>query len=288
MVITFYPTVSCGELGKYATIPRALLPASSWARDEVNKYGHVRKRISVPTIPACMKDIALDCGGFVATRKWGEYKYGIEQYVEWVERINPTWAATMDFCCENEITSGREGIVRERQEKTTEMAYHFYRSYGDASWTWVPTLQGWHPRDYHRHVQDMKPLIHEMQAYYTQRDGVSSAFRVGIGTLCARASASMIREVVMMVASELPGIPLHLWGVKLSVLQSPIHLPEQVVSVDSAAWNGMFKTGRNAWKSSGLTQRQYCFEVALPAYENKIRAALLQPKQMMLNMEAMA
>lgn len=35
MTLTFYPTVSRGELGKYANIPRLLLPASSWARDEV-------------------------------------------------------------------------------------------------------------------------------------------------------------------------------------------------------------------------------------------------------------
>lgn len=182
----------------------------------------------------------------------------------------------MDYCCENEITSGKPGIVRARQRQTKELAEHLWSDYHDAPWVWVPTIQGWEVADYQRHVGEMKPLIEEMAAHY----GPESAFRVGIGTLCARASAKMIREVVTMVAAELPGIPLHLWGVKLSVLQSPIHLPEQVTSVDSGAWNGMWGHGRNLWKQTPYTQREWCFKVALPAYEAKIQAALSQPKQM--------
>jgi hypothetical protein len=188
----------------------------------------------------------------------------------------------MDFCCEDEITSGTPGVVRARQQQTTEMAHHFWDTYREASWSWVPTIQGWTVSDYRYHVQQMKPLIEEMQGYYRLRDGEHNAFRVGIGTLCARASAKMIREVVTLVAGELGNVPLHLWGVKLSVFQSPIHLPAQVTSVDSAAWNGMFRTGREKWKNSGLSQRQYCFEVALPQYEAKIKAALSRPKQMSL------
>lgn len=276
MALMFYPTVSYGELGKYSNIPRALLPASSWARDEVKKYGNVRARIPVPRLPEMLTDTAADCGGFVATKKWGDYRYSVEQYVEWLHAWCPKWAAMMDYCCENEITSGRPGIVRERQQRTTEMAYNLWGEYRETPFVWVPTIQGWEVEDYRYHVQQMKPLIREMSAHY----GPSSAFRVGIGTLCARASANMIRQVVTMVAGELGDVPLHLWGVKLSVLQSPIHLPEQVVSVDSAAWNGMFRTGREKWKQSGLSQRRYCFEVALPAYEAKIHAALNQPKQM--------
>lgn len=273
-MITFYPTVSCGELGKYTDIPRLLLPASSWAGTILRKHGVVRT-IPVPRLPASVIDAAADCGGFVATKKWGEYKYTPGQYVDWLSGWHPSWAATMDYCCENEITTGNAGIVRKRQDATTAMAYHFWQTYRDVSWTWVPTIQGWHLEDYEYHAQEMEPLIREMHTQY----GVNSAFRVGIGTLCARASAKMIQEVVGRVAQVLPGIPLHLWGVKLSVMKSPLMLPAQVTSVDSAAWNGMFKTGRENWKQSGLPQRQYCFQVALPAYEAKIQAALSQPKQ---------
>jgi hypothetical protein len=270
----FYPTVSCGELGKYARIPRVLLPASSWAGCTLRKHGIVRK-IPVPTLFAETVDRAADCGGFVATKKWGEYKYSAAQYVDWLDGWHPTWAASMDYCCEDEITSGNAGIVRTRQHLTTEMAYHFWNTYQDAPWPWVPTVQGWTLNDYEYHAQEMKPLILDMHAHY----GPQSAFRVGIGTLCRRASSEMIQDVVLAVSRILPDVPLHLWGVKLGLMQSAIALPAHVVSVDSAAWNGMFRTGREHWKASGLSQRQYCFNVALPAYEQKIQAALADTKQ---------
>lgn len=272
--IVFYPTVSHGELGKYAHIPRMLLPASSWAGAVLRKKGIIHK-IPVPILHPETIDRAADCGGFVATRIWGEYKYSAAHYVDWLHSWRPQWAATMDYCCENEITTGNAGIVRERQNRTTENAYHFWQTYHDTPWVWVPTIQGWHVADYERHALQLKPLITEMFSHY----GPQSAFRVGIGTLCARASAKTIQEVVSMVSRTLPGVPLHLWGVKLSVMKSTLMLPEHVASVDSAAWNGMFKTGRENWKQSGLSQRQYCFQVALPAYEAKIRASLFQPKQ---------
>ncbi len=275
MSLTFYPTVSRGELGKYATMTRVLLPASSWASDEVRKYGHVRGKLPVPRLLPHVVDRAADCGGFVATFKWKDYRYSTEQYVEWLDGWQPTWAATQDYCCEDEITAGQPGIVQERQDKTTAMAWHFWTTYRDVSWTWVPTIQGWHVEDYRRHASELRPLIQRMYAHY----GTASAFRVGIGTLCRRASVAMIHEVVGVVSQELPGVPLHLWGIKLGTLQAPLALPEQVVSMDSAAWNGMFRTGREKWKQSGLPQRRYIFDVALPQYEAKIEKALSEPKQ---------
>lgn len=288
-MIDFYPTVSCGEVGKYCNIERALLPVSSWAAYALRSQEKrglqtdmVIGRIPVPKIPKGMLHVAADCGGFVATKKWGKYKYTPEQYVQWLDALMPEWAACMDYCCEDEITSGIPGVVQERQSMTTAMAHKLWEEYRGKPWVWVPTIQGWNIEDYTRHANEMLPLIQEMQAHY-QSLGKGELFRVGIGTLCARASASMIRDVVTNVASILPDVPLHLWGVKLSVMQSAISLPDQVISVDSAAWNGMFHTGREKWKTSGMTQRQYCFEVALPAYEAKIHAALSTPKQLTLD-----
>lgn len=284
-MIHFYPTVSCGELGKYAQIPGALLPVSSWAGYALRRQEQrglpvdmVIGPIPVPKLPECLIHIAADCGGFVATKKWGKYRYTPEQYVEWLDALRPEWAAMMDYCCENEITSGRPGIVRERQKLTTEMAYKLWEDYREKSWVWVPTIQGWSVSDYVRHVGEMEPLIREMQAFYDER-GQGHIFRVGIGTLCARASAEMIREVVMQVAELLPEAQLHLWGVKLGVFKSPVALPEQVISVDSAAWNGMFGHGRNLWKLTPYSQREWCFKVQLPDYQSRVLAALSEPKR---------
>jgi len=134
-MLTFYPTLSCGELGKYADrVERMLLPVSSWAgyrlreqRDKGLTTDEVIGNITVPKIPAYTKEIAADCGGFVATLKWGTYRYSIEQYVRWLEQLGPklSWAATMDYCCEPDVG----GIVKERQDKTTEKANYFWQHY---------------------------------------------------------------------------------------------------------------------------------------------------------------
>ncbi|SRR5579884_758114 len=277
-MLTFYPTVSRGEVNRYCAIPRILLVASSFAADEVRKYGMVRSALPQPHLSEMTVERAADCGGFVSTFKWGGYRYTPEQYVEWLEGWQPQWAATMDYCCEDEITAGAPGIVRKRQYLTTEMAHTFWTLFRYASWVWVPTIQGWEVADYVRHAREMRPLIEEMQAFY----GPLSAFRVGIGTLCRRASVAMIHEVVNAVSRELPGVPLHLWGIKLGALQAPVALPECVKSVDSAAWNGLFRTGRNEWKSSGLPQRRWIFDVALPRYQAKVEQALSVPKQALM------
>src|SRR5258708_4120516 len=211
MSIIFYPTISRGEAGKYldGSTTRVLLTASSYAADEVKKYGIVRKKITTPTLPESITDRAADCGGFVATFKWGGiYPYTAMQYVEWLHAWHPQWAATMDYCCEDEITTDQPGIVRARQDATTGMTYHFWHTYRDVSWVWVPTIQGWAIDDYVRHAQELKPLIDEMHVYY----GAESAFRVGIGTLCHRASVEMIRAVVLAVVAVLGEVDIHLWG----------------------------------------------------------------------------
>lgn len=267
----FYATIDSDSVRPYMPDVPVLLPASSWAR----------KGLAAPKLPVHVTERAADSGGFVATFRWGDYRYTPAQYAGWLRTWGPSWAATMDYCCEDEITGGKPGVVRERQRKTTEMARHTWDTYRRAPWCWVPTVQGWRVDDYRRHAGELRPLIEEMADYY----GPGSEFRVGIGTLCRRASAAMVREVAHAVAAELPGVPLHLWGIKLSVLKDSIALPPQVVSLDSAAWSRLMHGGRygaGGWfehRDAGMTQRQYIYGVALPRYLAKFEAALDEPKQ---------
>jgi hypothetical protein len=280
MMVTFYATIGIDELKPHC-IPAGMdvpimLPASSYARGGLKP----------PRLPSSFTNRAADCGGFVATFRWGgQYRYTPEQYVTWLHTWNPQWGATMDFCCEDEITGGKPGIVRERQQKTSDMAHLFWFRYRDVQWAWVPTIQGWEIDDYRRHAQEMKPLIDEMHTFY----GADSFFRVGIGTLCRRASSEMIRQVALAVAQELGDVPLHLWGIKLGAMKSPLALPEQVASVDSAAFwfhDGGWQVARekmHVWaQATGKTHRHYLYEVALPSYQAKIDEALSVPKQAML------
>ena len=167
----FYPTVSRGEVTKYCATSRILLTASSFAADEVRKHGRVRGALPVPRLDASITERAADCGGFVATFKWnGIYPYTPAQYVAWLRSWRPDWAATMDYCCEDEITAGKPGVVRERQHKTTEMAWHFWTTYQE-SWCWVPTIQGWggaggHGRSPHLLPPELYIILGESRAIY--------------------------------------------------------------------------------------------------------------------------
>lgn len=268
MTFTFYATFAVEDLRPClpAGIP-VLLPASSWAR----------RHLAPPRLPAHVTECAADCGGFVATRVWGDYRYTAVEYVSWLASwpVCPAWAATMDYCCEDEITAGVPGLVRERQERTTAQAFHFWQHYRSVPWVWVPTVQGWFPNDYQRHAHDLAPLLSEMAAYY----GPCSSFRVGVGTLCARASVCMIDAVLCAVRAELPDMPLHLWGVKLEALKS-IDLTN-VVSSDSAAWHGLFsgparRAIGEAARGCGLSVREYVITRQLPRYYAKVHAAVLR------------
>lgn len=258
MGLTFYATMALDTMP--ATVQHLippvpiLLPASSYAR---------YKTMSTPRIPPQITDTAADSGGFTATVRWGDYRYTPSQYVEWLRRWTPGWAATFDFCCEDEITSGKPGIVRDRQARTTDLAYQFWNHHAHEPWAWVPTIQGWHPEDYHRHASEMRPLVDQMK--------VRPRFRVGIGTLCRRERTADIAAIVEAVAAALPGIPLHLWGTKIRYFEKvPPH--PQVVSVDSAAWN--FRAHRNNPTPPGMTQREWQVSRCLPAYINKFEEAL--------------
>lgn len=248
---TFYATVDSDSIRSYMPDVPYMLPASSWAR----------KGMKAPRLPSHITHTAADCGGYVATKIWGDYRYTPVQYVDWLETFRPRWAAMMDYCCEPDLPV----VTRERQERTTTMAYQFWSDFRQADWCWVPTIQGWEVADYIRHARELRPLIMEMQTHYD----AESAFRVGIGTLCRRASAEMIRMVVRAVAWELPGVPLHLWGVKQRALSAALAC--RIVSVDSAAWKGLYGRSIEQYRASHLTQRRYAYRVALPRYLTQVQ-----------------
>lgn len=289
MPVQFFATVDAQSCRAYMpSNVDYLLPASSYARFNFRK----------PNLPTHVTRWAADCGGYVATKINGDYTYTVGEYVGWLESADtpPTWAAMMDYCMEQEITGVNDGVIRRRQQWTTEYARYFVQQYGWVSWAWVPTVQGWDVASYVRHARQLAPLVRQLQSHYYHRveqaydayDGEGEpeglalaeanldAFRVGIGTLCRRTTTAQIHEIVEAVSGELPGVGLHLWGVKLKALGRG--LPASVVSVDSAAWNGRFGSDLELQKSSGLTQREYGYKIALPRYLAKVDAALGQTR----------
>jgi hypothetical protein len=284
----FFVTIDSDSIRKYMPVADVLLPVSSWVRKaKLDERGHVVGAIPVPKLPAHLADVerGADGGGFVAMHHWGgEYRFTADQYVAWLDAWGPTWAAMLDYPVEPAIASTQMAIM-ERQNKTTANALAIWQAHHDKPWAWTPTIQGWTIEDYQRHAKEMLPLITEMQAVYHAR-GMSDHFRVGIGTLCARKRTNQIVAIVQAVAEALPGVPLHLWGVKLGALKQGTQLPAAVVSSDSAAWSGRFAYGLDKYKESDLSQREYAYTVALPAYQKKIDAAYHADKQEPLDLGA--
>lgn len=281
MAFTFYYTIDAGSVRDYMPSVPVLIPASSWA----NRNGY-KGLPAKPRLPAHITEIAVDPGGFVFTMiQKRDYPFSDAELVEFATAMGAQWCATKDYCCEPEITEN-QGIVCDRQHKTTDAAVRIWGSHKDAPFAWVPTVQGWEVDDYRTHARALRPLVEEMSAYYQDRDGEESAFRVGIGTLCRRASPAMIRRVVMAVAQELPNVGFHLWGVKLTALRpngkQRAILPLSVKSADSAAWNGFFGRDHEKWKGSGKRKLQYAYEDAMPEYGDKVERAVSQYGQLPL------
>jgi hypothetical protein len=264
-VIDIYYTLAAGRV-----VPRwmderylYLLPASSWSR--IN--------FRAPRLPHGAR-YAADSGAFMASRKWGDYRYTPAQYVQWLTTFTPEWASTMDYLCEPDSR-----LNRFHQHRTTHNAYQFWDKYRDSPWAWVPTIQGWEPHEYAEHARELKELIMEMQATY-ERAG-NPHFRVGVGTL-VRAKAPQIVEILHAIREELPTVKFHLWGVKLRVLSSKLALPH-TRSVDTGAWAFATKASRHrkneAQHALGMTQREYDFKIALPQYDAKIEQALHMTRQ---------
>src|ERR1051326_3254387 len=138
----FYPTLDSNSVRSFLPAHPMLLPASSWSRQLRGPQG----ALPVPHIPAQVPEIAADSGGFAAALRANKlgledgYSYTPEQYVAWLRALGPrlSWCATMDFCVEPAIADDRR-TIRQRQTKTTEMAWYFWQHFRRLGLVWVPT-----------------------------------------------------------------------------------------------------------------------------------------------------
>jgi hypothetical protein len=287
----FHTTISAKELRpNMPPVPFLLSAASFLRQDSKGRYSLRKPRY----LPASMVRGA-DCGGFTAAMRWGgQYRFTRDQYLVWLAYWDPCWAATFDQPCLSE-SGGYPGpkVVEERQNWTTEKAWEFWDLHWDTPWTWTPTLTGYKIEEYERHARELTDLIRRMQAYYSDPGRIDddeesvhfeNAFRVGIGSLCGRASPAFILEVVTRIQAIIGvDIPLHLWGIKLKALQSGIVLPG-VISCDTGAWNGLYGKEHEKRRKSGLTVVEYSWQVKHPAYMQKVAKAQQRPQQQGLDL----
>jgi hypothetical protein len=278
-----YYTVTHNEIRSSMPDVPVLVSAAGWTFQRKNGTTYLRK----PPLPDHVVKRAGDCGGIAAATRWGgKYRFKPRQYVDWLMKWKPQWAATMDLCCVDLGEDGRPHYpgkkeVERRQKYTTEMASYFWAMYQYIPLTWVVTIQGWHPEEYVQHASILAPLIREMAETYfdpasSDEDGQEYVFRVGIGSLCWH-DPLLVHEIVCAVQDVIGLYPLQLWGKKLDLLRSPIDF-SGITSVDSSAWNGLWGPEHEARRQSGLSEARYCWEVSYPSYAERVATALQQPK----------
>jgi len=294
--LTFYATLDASTLKPYLQDLSYLLPLASWWRSDVQL-----KR--PPRLPPQLTHVAIDCGSYTLAQHQVQpgFHFTAEQYVSWIRSLGPPvkWAVLPDWPCENVGASE----VKRRQVATTNTAVDILSEYLDAAWYWCPVLQGQHVDDYLRHAIDIAARVYDLRDMYARR-GQAEVFRVCVGSLCRRNSLAEIRSIVRSVVEVLPNLPLHLFGVKLDVIQQTGYLPDAVASIDSAAWTGRFARQIDVsadeqrrtcprcrvveptrWRGVparcsrcggplGVTQREYGLLISLPRYRARLERAL--------------
>lgn len=313
--VQLYVTVDADSLSPSAHHPHIptdvalLLPASSWAR----------KGMPGPVVPAG-NPLAADCGGFVAGRRAAGttptfdvagdpddpggarqlFRFSPDDYLDWLaswQPARPEWAATLDLPVEAQLAP-TVSEVRARQVWATKQAADLWarwigRTGGGAATpddplsqvTLIPTVQGRDPRGpggYAEHWASMTGLVSRMWDV-ADATGRGGAFRVGIGSLCARTDAeeiaSIVEEVATCAQTTLGRVPtFHLWGTKSRALSSGQVQLLPGLSADTAAWNGRFgraiDVANRERAGLGLTQRAYGYRIALPRYLKRLAAHL--------------
>lgn len=171
-------------------------------------------------------DVALDSGGFVSQVNGG-FKFTMQDYVELVDMLNPTWYAAMDICCEPEV-----GYHEERWFKGESPAWPHVRATIHNLWKLldvsrrnpVPVIQGWSLRDYAWCVLRMEETINHWPNL------------VGVGTMCRRNTKGICEVMNLLDRMLPPHVKLHLFGVKGAVLRRlNACFSHRIESIDSFA-----------------------------------------------------
>jgi hypothetical protein len=92
------PTTQQSFLGVARSLESPLLVSANafWKDDRFYGY-EVLWDIEVPLV--------LDSGGFVAMRKFGGYRWSVQEYINLAVMLRPLWWASQDFACEPELAA---------------------------------------------------------------------------------------------------------------------------------------------------------------------------------------
>ena len=167
----------------------------------------------------------LDSGAFTRTSK-GTPHLPVKMYAEQIRRWSDCGtmdaAVAQDMMCEPHILRITGMTVREHQFISTRNWLELLEE--NPGVYVMPVIQGWEPRDYARHTEDMSPDLAE------------NAW-AGVGSVCKRQGRPReISAVLTAILTVRPDLRLHGFGVKTTAL-SHADISERLHSADSMAWS---------------------------------------------------
>ena len=183
----------------------------------------------------------MDSGAFSELATHGYYRTDVPDYAQeinrWANCGNMLIAVSQDFMCEPWIVQKTGLSVREHQIRTVQ---RYLALLACTPHNVMPVLQGYHPTDYVRHLDDYGAML---------RPGAW----VGVGSVCKRnTSPSSIEDILGAIKRVRPDLRLHGFGLKVTALQCSA-ICDLLHSADSMAWSfAARKQGRNAndWREA--------------------------------------
>jgi hypothetical protein len=186
--------------------------------------------------PFLVKEWILDCAGFTEVSTYGRYRHSVAEYARDAKRLASIGrlvaVVSQDYMCEPFILRRTGMTVAEHQRLTVER-YDALASH-DVGAPILPTLQGFEPDEYRRHLE-----------LYGDRLGPGQW--VGVGSVCKRnGNPAAVAGVLWAIKSMRPDLRLHGFGLKITAL---LHagVRSMLYSADSLAWS---MTERHAGRSA--------------------------------------
>lgn len=193
----------------------------------------------------------IDSGGYSFMKGKGEYETTADEYLDFIERVEPELYALRDYPCEPDVLDEHGRTIEDHQRMTTEAHVRLWDRLEDrelcppAGPQPVSVVQGRSVDEYLSHLDSLRD--HGVLADY-----------VGIGSVCGRENIGEIRRIVLALRDALPeSTDLHGFGVKRTALLKHDRVVNALSSADSQAYA---RTGR--WQSLKANRPHTWIEVA--------------------------
>lgn len=196
-----------------------MVSANSLWNDEAQKFSRAWRALHGLRVH-------LDSGGFVAMKRYGRFRFSVEQYAQLAAEMSPQWWAQMDLCCEPEVAADRAEVFRRIDATAANLRECRAQAIQAGAKQPLIVLQGWQPSDY-----TSGPAFDD--------PGFQWPEIVGVGSVCRRSlhgSAGLL-AVLRALDARLPGhVRVHLFGVKSQAVEK-LRWHPRIASVDSMAWS---------------------------------------------------